>query len=91
MAVSQFEVLSIDPSPPDPYAERIVHTWGIDFYTITTEITCIVLVFLYSFVLYKVCRGSRYPFIIFLIVLFLISNLSEAIMAYFLYEASIVV
>ena len=87
--VHQLGIKGDNPPPPDPQAERLQHTWGVDFYTIVIESTAIVLVILYTYVFVKVYQGTKYPFILFLIVLFIVSNLCVGLMAFFCHYTSI--
>ena len=56
--------------------ERLFHTWAVDLYVYSIYGIATIVLPLYSFVLVKVCRGTKYPFIIFLIVLLIASNVS---------------
>jgi len=61
--------------------DRILDTWGIDFYTITVVVTSSILVVLYSLTFYKAWIGTRYPFIIWLIGLLFLSNVGAGLAA----------
>ena len=52
------------------------HTWAVDLYVYSIYVIAAILLPLYTFVLVKVCTGTKYPFIIFLIVLLIASNIS---------------
>ena len=66
-----------DPHPqPPPVYDRLFHTWAVDLYVYTIYVIAAILLPLYTFVLVKVCKGTKYPFIIFLIVLLIASNIS---------------
>ena len=52
------------------------HTWAVDLYVYSIYAIAAILLPLYTFVLVKVCKGTKYPFIIFLIVLLIASNIS---------------
>ena len=56
----------------------------MDYYVYTIFATVAILVPLYIFVLIKVCIGTKYTFILKLIVTFLISNISMVFVAIFL-------
>ena len=76
-------VLKNQPGPPDPQTNRLLHTKGVDFYLWSVEICSSILIILYIFIFVKVYKGTRYPFILFLIVLFITSNVCLGLQAYF--------
>ena len=67
-----------------------MHSWGVDFYVFSIETCSFILIILYIFIFVKVWKGTRYPFILFLIVLFLLSNLCMMLMAYFRHEGTVI-
>ena len=66
---------------PSPQTDRLYHTWSVDLYTYSIIICTAILVPLNAYVFVKVYQGSGYPFILFLLVLFIVSSLSECISA----------
>lgn len=62
--------------------------WGLRLYTIVILImSCVMLIF-YSISLYKICKGTRYLFVITLIIMFILSNIGNAGNAIFSHIAS---
>ena len=62
--------------------------WGQEFYTIVIlGMSCVMLIF-YSISLYKICKGTRYLFVITLIIMFILSNIGNAGNAIFSKKAS---
>jgi hypothetical protein len=67
----------------DSQSEKIFDTWGVNFYTITVMVTSLILNVLYAITFYKAWMGTRYPFIVWLITLFFLSNLGGGLAAIF--------
>ena len=73
---------------PNSSSETVLqHTWALDLYTITQSCLGLVLILLYAIVLHRVCKGTKYPFVVVLSLLFIVSNLSGAIEAIMLHQA----
>ena len=49
------------------------------------------MVILYSIVFIKVCKGTQYPFILFLITLLILSNLAACLMAFYEHKETAIV
>ena len=53
------------------------HTWGVEFYNWTVEITALVLVVAYGITFCRVWAGTRYPFILVLTTLLFLSSMGS--------------
>ncbi len=65
-----------------------MHTWALDMYLLVITTTNGILILAELYVLYKAMVGTRYKFIIFLIILLILSNLGGILSSIYIHDAA---
>ena len=78
-----------DRPSPQPTERRLEHTWVLDMYLCVIIVTNLFCISAYLFVFNKALKGTRYQFIMLMLVLLILSNIGGISSAAFVHLASV--
>ena len=85
------EILFDSVKSPSPTDQRLQHTWSIDMYTGVAVLSDCVLMVAYLYAFYKAWTGTRYTFILVLLILLLLDSVGTIGAAFSAHAASVLI
>jgi len=78
-----------DDPPPVPDEKKLRDNLWLEFDIVIMILINLIMICSCTLLLYRVCKGTRYPFIMVLTILLLASNICGAVNAFFLHKLAV--